>query len=161
MVNKTFLLLIVNLFIGGCFGDYSIRNIDKPVPDYYQLWEKVGSNQLDIKKKLLECGGNNPAGDMTSMNAAALTYMCMVQAGYFPLSSVNGSRKNIDSWCINWPDLPACQPGAEIPTPRIERRLNSHYCKSAMNYQFCKDTTRNPAACERMDFDNPPLECLP
>lgn len=84
--------------------------------------KKFGSNQLDIKKKLLECGGNNPARDMTSMNAAALTYMCMVQAVYYPLSS---------------------------------------YCKRKRVYQFCKENAVNPAACERMDFNNPPLECLP
>ena len=159
-LRRVFLLFII-VCVGGCFGDYSISNIDKPMPEYYMLWEKSGNNVLDIKKKLLECGAKNPSGDMASMNQSALTYLCMVQAGYIPLNSVNGSRKRSDSWCRNWPDLPACQTGAKIPVPSIKRRLNSDYCKRTRDYQFCKDTAPNPVACERMDFNNPPPECLP
>ncbi|HZK25094.1 MAG TPA: hypothetical protein VFC74_06870, partial [Oscillospiraceae bacterium] len=150
-IKNKILIIFISVFVWGCSSNRSICNIDKPMPDYYRLWEKAGDDEIGIKKKLLECGGKNPSGDMISINDSAITYICMVQAGYFLLVSVNGKRENHNVWCMNWPDLAACQKGANIPKPSIEKRLSSDYCKSARNYQFCKENVVNPAACERMD----------
>lgn len=63
--------------------------------------------------------------------------MCMERSGYYALQSVDGKRKKTNSWCYHWPDLPACQPGAEIPTPSVERRLNSRYCRVRTSFHAC------------------------
>lgn len=130
LVFSIYLLLLV-----GCFGDLSFQNLGKPPPDYYRLWGKQGETEFDIKKRLFECGWEG--GGYIEKNTGALVYMCMERAGYY-VQSVNGKKKQSSNpWCYHWPDLPACQPGAEIPTPSVERRLNSRYCRIRTSFQAC------------------------
>jgi hypothetical protein len=132
---KRSLVFSIAVLLTGCFDGYSIKNIDKPLPEYYRLWEKQGETEFDIKKRLFECGWEG--GGYIEKNTGALVYMCMERSGYYALQSVDGKRKKTNSWCYHWPDLPACQPGAEIPTPSVERRLNSRYCRVRTSFHAC------------------------
>ena len=134
----------------------------KPVPDAFFLWTKPEMSLVDSKKALLECGLPTPVGmgegfsRMTDNEYAAVT-VCMQRLGYtFKYGASRTMCKARQEL-----NLAACQSDAQIPAPSVEMRLNSDYCKRKRGYQFCKDTAPNPAACERMDFNNPPPECLP
>lgn len=113
-----------------------MHGFQPPLPDY-KLWRKEGVAELDIRKILMECGAIFPDGDshMLTQNETAIIQMCTERAG-FERIDFKGRPKPL-AWCRNWPDLPACQPGAEIPAPSVERRLNSHYCKMRTSFDFC------------------------
>lgn len=154
IINLTFFVLV--FLLSGC-----TEKAFKPVPDEYFLWTKPGMSLIDVKKSLLECGEPTPAGtgeafSLMTDNEHAIVEVCMRRLGY---TFEYGDYASI---CSTRPELnlPACQSGAQIPAPSVEMRLNSDYCKRKRGYQFCKDTAPNPAACERMDFNNPPAECL-
>jgi hypothetical protein len=65
----------------------------------------------------------------------------------------------------SWPHnkhLPACQPGAASPTPSVERRLGSWYCRVRTSYAYCLEHAINPPACDPdRDRRPPPPECVP
>ncbi|MFL9876180.1 hypothetical protein [Paraburkholderia megapolitana] len=132
----------------------------QPVPPTDFLWTQEGKSYLDVKKALLECGLPHPAGSgnrpMTP-NESASYGRCMLGAGY---TYKYGTFRLI---CATQPslNLPECRSDAPVPLPDINRRLNSGYCERKRSYAFCKKNAINPAACESMDFDNPPPECLP
>ena len=115
---------------------------------------------LEVQKALLECGLPHPNGDGLSPltpNESAAFGRCMLDAGY---TYKYGTSRMI---CAAQPslNLPECRPDASVPLPDINRRLSSGYCERKRSYAFCKQTAINPAACETMDFNNPPPECLP
>lgn len=156
-----FFILLLNILV-SCAGAF------QPLPPYYMSWSKQGSTTVDVKKIILECGDYNPSGtypvnNTPSRNEMALSHYCIVNSGYTYLDPFKGGKPNNNSWCRNNPELPACQPGAVIPKPSIERRLNSKYCRSRLNYDECmvivNDT--NGIICPSRNFDKPPPECLP
>lgn len=150
--------LIIGL--AGC----SIRSKFQPVPDEYLLWTKPGATELDVKKALMECGlpspspsGSGPDVAHMNRNDNALVDLCLMGSGF----TYHNPFKRNSSYCKNDPSLPACQPGAEIPKPSKELRLNSEYCKRKTDYQYCLKHAEYPEGCMNNDYKNPPLECFP
>ncbi len=48
---KRSLIFSIAVLLAGCFGGYSIKNIDKPLPEYYRLWEKQGETAGESTKR--------------------------------------------------------------------------------------------------------------
>lgn len=162
--------LILLFLLNGC-GQYSIRNIDKPPPQLHELWIKKGASFLDIRKSLLECGqislgrttvqayeNSGIIEKKEQVNHSFLVAKCMLNSGYIEQNT---------SWTLNnacsdrrYHDYPACQPNAIIPTPSVERRLNSWHCKIETDYEYCLKHAVNPSACKPDDYKHPPPECL-
>ncbi|MDO6645369.1 hypothetical protein [Acinetobacter guillouiae] len=148
-------LILVGILTSGC----SEKMFQPPPPDFLE-WIAPNSSIVDVKKKLLECGmpepsGKSPEYQQLGRNAQVSISLCMVNAGFsdkdeYPLCKYEKDRV-----------LPVCASGAEIPTPDINRRLNSHYCRTKSNYQYCKQNARFPELCDKNDYVNPRPECLP
>lgn len=152
-----FFLVVI---LSGC----NIASKFQPLPDYYLVWTKPGTTELDVKKALMECGlpspsptGNGPDVAHMSLNDMALSDLCMVNAGF----TYHDSFKRNSSFCKSYPSLPACQPGAKIPKPSKALRLNNDLCKRKTDYQYCIKHAPHPERCINNDYKNPPLECLP
>tara|TARA_R110000787_G_scaffold177485_1_gene289496 strand:- start:2343 stop:2867 length:525 start_codon:yes stop_codon:yes gene_type:complete len=166
-------LLVLFFLLVGC-TQYSIRNIDKPPPEDYQMWKKSNKSQLDVKKALLECGAIAPstlgwpyrkAYEKTGVieedeqfNHGFLVDKCMIKAGFIQQNT---------NWTLNeactdtrYRNYPACQPNAVIPSPSVERRINSWYCKVKSDYNYCLTHALAPQLCSREKTKNPPPECL-
>lgn len=60
------------------------------------------------------------------MNYNIMTNFCMERSGFTRIGRLDATA-TVCSWEHN-AHLPACQPGAEIPTRSVERRLNSWHC---------------------------------
>lgn len=164
-------LLVSLLLLGGC-TQYSIRNIDKPPSERYEIWKKSGVNILGVRKALLECGAimpswtvdgaykkNNIINQNDQMNHSFLTDRCMINAGFI---EQNTSWTLKDACAdVRYRDYPACKPDAVIPTPSAERRLNSWYCKVKSDYDYCLKHAIAPRLCSPEKTNNPPPECLP
>ncbi len=146
------------VLIGGCLGVGAFQ----PSPPYFQSWVKEGAAELDVKKSLLECGAASPYGGGNDANEFALVHFCMVRAGYMPYEYYSKQVENPDSWCRNWPALPACQLGAEIPVPDLSRRLQSEYCKIRSSSESCFALMGHESEfCKRLSFEKPFPECVP
>jgi len=165
-----YILLILLLLLNGC-GYYSIRNIDKPPPQLHEIWKKQGAAFLEIRKSLLECGQVSLGGASSEIyekigiierkdqiNYGFLVDRCMMNAGFV--------QQNI-SWTLKdacadtrYLDYPACQPEAAIPKLSIERRLNSWYCKTRRDYDYCLKHALAPQLCSPEKTKTPPRECL-
>lgn len=133
-MKKLFVLfLLAELY--GCRGAF------QPLPYEYELWRKEGATELEIKKIILECGISHPLGggaEGRSQNEIVLSHKCIENAGYIYFDPFKGKLDlNKEYGCHRNYDLPACQPGAEIPTPSVERRLNSRYCRIRTSFQAC------------------------
>ncbi len=131
----------------------------KPIPPAYLDWTKPGATVLDVKKIFLECGWPNPDPGNSDIERAGMTIndrvmaeLCMLRAGFVCRDK---------TWCHYHPNLPACQPDAQIPTPSVERRLNSRYCKIERSYEGCVKHARYPEKCKEQDFRVIVPECLP
>jgi len=160
-INKSLPFLLM-YFLTGCSGAF------QPPPPYYISWTKPGSSLVDIKKIILECGKYSPSGTypengVPSRNEMALGYYCIVNSGFTYLDPFKGGEPNNNSWCRNNPYLPACQPGALIPKPSVEKRLRSNYCRSRLSYGECMVILHDidGIICPRRNYEKPPLECLP
>ncbi len=138
-----------------------------PRPAYLD-WTKTGSTVLDVKKIILECGWPSPDPWLSQIEAAGMTIndqvlsrLCMIRSGFVS----RDSRDMKIYYCIDDPTLPACQPGAIIPTPSVERRLNSWWCNPDYTFYGCvQRDDRFPERCVKYDYrkrDNLPPECLP
>ena len=142
---KKLLLAFILLILTGC-STYMEQVVYKPAPATYEEWSKSGASILDIKKALLECG--KPASDtnfeiyekvfnisrydeLAYMNRLQFEDICLERAGY----KYNGiyDTKKICS-LEKYKNLSACQPNTITPTPSVERRLNSWYCKVKSDY---------------------------
>jgi hypothetical protein len=135
----------------------------KPRPPAYLDWTKPGATVLDVKKIFLECGwpSSDPGNEEIeqagmTINDQALAELCMMRNGFVCRDK---------TWCYYNPSLPACQPGAVIPTPSVERRLKSWWCTQKIErhnggYEGCLKTALYPEKCSTDDFSIPP-ECLP
>ena len=152
--------LLFFLVLAGC----NIESKFQPVPDAYLLWTKQGATTVDVKKTLLECGFPSPSPSAygpdvahMNMNDKVLAKRCMRNAGF----TYHDPFKSNSSLCNLYPDLPACQPGASIPKPSKERRLNSPYCKRKMSYEYCLKHAPYPENCIHNNYQKPPEECLP
>jgi hypothetical protein len=136
---------IMCCLLSACFPGFNIRNIDNPPlpPPESQLWKKPGIPELSVKKTLLECGWSgffrsDPKEEYNGINRIISVKICMENAGfnniwdqYIPPASSCRQRLKI------YPPLPVCQPGAEIPVPSVERRLNSRFCKTYSKNPEC------------------------
>lgn len=144
----------------GCVDE---RAFHPPLPDY-KLWRKFGMTELDIKKIRLECGAVSAqdGGGWQTLNETALVHMCIANAGFERIDFKGRiSDTPYDKWCRNWPDLLACQPGVEIPTPSVERRLNSEYCYIKRDFESCMEVLGEAGRTEcEIGQKNPP-ECFP
>jgi hypothetical protein len=156
-----FSILFLNVLV-GCSGAF------QPLPPYYINWSKPGSTVVDIKKVILECGKYNPSGtypedSWPSENEMVQGHYCIINAGYTYLNPFKGGKSDNNSWCRNKPGLPACQPGAVIPEPSIERRLRSNYCRSRLSYEECMVIVNDidGIICPRRNYEKPLFECLP
>ncbi len=156
---KHALVIMMAIMIVGC----STRESFQPAQPEYKLWTKTDTNELMVKKALLECG--NPATN-TSLSAAKRAGLSLndLQAIDACMESLGFKYKYKGHYradaCVNRPELPACQ-GKNIPKPSVKRRLNSKYCKRKRSYDYCVKTATNPAACKRIDYKNIVPECLP
>jgi hypothetical protein len=168
------------LFSSGCFPGFSIRNIDQVPKSEASLWEKPGSTLWDVRRALLECGALSPTGgtielmihegyvdEASRRDHSVQVSACMEKAGYTNnVAKRYGAQSDVELTCNTWKKkytLPACQPGAPVMERSAERRLNSNYCKRRRDYEFCKATAVNPAACDRRDYSKNEIEpvCLP
>ena len=153
------------IFLSGCVRAY----FQPPLPTY-KVWNKTGAGELDVKKALLECGDASPSatyqmyehafqlkGEKEIVSYILLTDACTEKSGF---TEYRWTFQDKCSWRHN-KHLPACQPNAKIPTPNVERRLNSWYCKIKTDYQYCLEHAVNPPACNPDGYKNPPPECLP
>jgi len=112
----------------------------QPPRDEYEMWLTPDVSRIDVFKSLLECGmtdpldGNVELNGQFDLNGYVAAKRCMESLGYVNVHS---------PICSESSTLPACQPGAKIPKPSVERRLNSKYCQSARDmiseekYQQC------------------------
>ena len=148
------------VFLTGC----NIESKLQPVADYYKLWSRPGTMELEVKKTLMECGWPSPDPSGSGLDVAhmtrndkALADLCMKKAGfsYRDPFGYNGSFCKLD------PTLPACQPGAEIPKPSKEKRMNTRYCKDYWDYEYCMKYAPYPEGCANNDPRNIPDECFP
>ena len=170
MTNRT-LISFASLFLFGC-STYMEQVVYKPAPATYQEWSKYGASILDIKKSLLECG--KPAPDISFeiyekafnisrydelayINKLEFENICMERSGY----KYNGTY-NTKKICLleKYKNLPACQPDIITHTPSVERRLNSWYCKTRTDYNYCLKYALAPQLCSLEKTQNPPPECL-
>ena len=125
-MKKTIFLIAISLMLASCFG----RKPFQPPPKEYEAWKKAGATELETKKMLLECGYPDPlnsGGYAWPINDMILSDLCLQTNGF-----VFNSDRNWRSYMCpknSKTNPPACQPNAVIPTPSIERRLNSPYCK--------------------------------
>jgi len=167
---KRYISLVFLLILNGC-GQYSIRNIDKPPPQLHEVWWKKGTSFLQIRKTLLECGQASLGGASSEIyekigiveqkdqtNHSFLVDRCMLKAGFVEQNT---------SWTLKdactdmrYRDYPACQLNAVIPTPSVERRLNSWYCKTKTDYDYCQRHALAPQLCNPEKIKTPPPECL-
>ncbi len=170
-MNRNVVSVLFLIPLTGCWGGYSIRNIDKPRPPAYEIWHKPGADTLKTKKTLLECGEPTISGSSfayerylglyTTDEQIAYSFMvtaCMEQAGF--VARWGGLKES----CALYPrymSFPACQPGAVIPKPSVERRLNSWHCKLELDYDYCLKHAVRPSLCRPDDFMHPPPECRP
>lgn len=153
------------LTLAGC----GLKQSMQPIPDYFHLWKKPGASLLDVRKSLLECGwptaspsGYGPDVAMMSPNDKVLADLCMENDGYRYTSPFHGYQViNACALFSNRQDYPACQPGAVIPKPTVERRLNSWHCKLELDYDYCLKHAVRPSLCRPDDFMHPPPECRP
>ncbi len=170
-MKKWALIFLTLLFLFGC-STYMGQGVYKPAPATYQEWSKYGSSTLLIKKSLLEC--DKPAPDVSFeiyerilninrydeqafMNKLQMENICMERAGY-KYNGVYDTKKicSLDKYKA----LPACQPNTVIPIPSVERRLNSWYCKTKTDYDYCLKHALAPQLCNPEKTKNPPPECL-
>jgi hypothetical protein len=97
------------------------------------LWHQPGKSYVDVKKSLLECGFS----DFFTKMAPSIDYLaasvCVERLGYVREKSHVSGKNPV---CANewYKDKPSCQRDAVIPTPNVERRLNSEYCQSPYHY---------------------------
>jgi hypothetical protein len=95
------------------------------------------------------------------MNDRVLARLCVIQSGFATRDLAD--MKN--SHCYRNPSLPACQPGAVIPTPSVERRLKSWWCNPDYTFYGCiRNDERFPERCIKYDWikrSKIPPECLP
>ncbi|EJF76889.1 hypothetical protein [Bartonella birtlesii] len=126
------LLSGVFLFImAGCHVEQSSQTV-------VDAWEKMGADQIEIKKALLECGMQHFDGHLNTeisldekLNAEETERLCMIQAGFH-------DKLGMVKWCEKYEHLPICQPNAVIPQRSIDRRLNSPYCKEHKEQPECQ-----------------------
>jgi len=131
---KTISLLLSGLFLlstAGC----EFRGFQPP-PPIYEAWVKPGADEVEVSKKLLECGNSDivNGGIGQSMNEMATSDFCMERAGF------RNKDGGAYEWCRNHPEknLPICRPGARIPAPSVKKRLNSAYCKQYRQSSTCQ-----------------------
>jgi hypothetical protein len=135
----------------------------KPRPPAYLDWTKLGATILDVKKIFLECGwpSSDPGNEEIeqagmTINDQALAELCMMRNGFVCRDK---------TWCYYNPSLPACQPGAVIPTPSVERRLKSWWCSHDYTFYGCvQHDERFQERCIKYDWrkrSKIPQECLP
>jgi|SRR3990167_1633633 len=163
MSMKNIRMPMACLCLSGCLAGCIDPEAFRPSPPYYESWGKHGTTTLEIKKMLLECGESHPSGGRDQgLNEEALVHLCMVSSGYSPVG-FKGRKEDPGGWCRNWSNLPACQPGAVIPEPSVERRLNSNYCRARLSYDECMVIVNDTDGiiCPRRNYEKPPLECLP
>ena len=168
---KRYILLACVVFLSGCWK-YNIANLGK-YTDEHETWRKQGvSPVLGIRKALLECGRVSLGGvtkqeyekvglieQKDQTNHRFLVDRCMINAGFIQ----QNTSWTLQDACADkrYRDYPACQPDAVIPTPSVERRLNSWYCKVKSDYSYCLKYSLNPTACSPEDARHLPPECLP
>lgn len=166
-------LLALLFLLNGC-GKYDIRNLDKPPPEDYETWKKPSNSQLDIKKALLECGAIAPSTlgwpyrkayekigiveQYEQFNHDFLVNRCMINAGFIEQNTSWPLKEACAD--VRYRDYPACQTHAIIPTPSVERRLNSWYCKTKIDYNYCLKYALAPQLCSPEKTKTPPPECL-
>jgi hypothetical protein len=168
-----YLLVALMFILSGCWK-YNISNIGKypTEAEQYGVWQKpkIKSTVVDIKKALLECGKISLGGvsqeiyekvgiieDKDQTNHGFLVNRCMEGAGY-----VDTGRYKVKDFCSwdKYKSLSACQPDAIIPTPSVERRLNSWYCKVETDYNYCLKFALAPQLCSPEKIKTPLPECL-
>jgi hypothetical protein len=171
---KLFIIVFTAFALTGC-GRYSIRNIDKPSPKYYEGWtDQKGYpvSTVKIQKALLECGSPsiNPSAIIyekalgitdldTELNHHFEVTGCMENSGYILRRSPLAKKCSLYK---HYSNFPACQPNATFADPSVERRLNSWHCRLKTSYAFCLENAINPAMCDKeRDHRPPPPECQP
>ncbi len=125
------------MFLVGC----NIRQGFQPLPDNYEIYQKNGLGEIEVRKALLECGMEDPIGylkldtgknDKEKVESMVYAEMCMFNDGF--------TRKNFKSICSQSPHFEACKPenAQFIPKRSVERRLSSAYCKTYPRADACQ-----------------------
>ncbi|UNE53568.1 hypothetical protein [Bartonella machadoae] len=128
------LSVIALIILSGCY-------LEEPSQTAVDVWEKPGTDKLEVKKALLECGMQS-FSDLSwesglslheRINNEASGDACMIQAGFHhKLGAMN--------WCEKYKadNLPICQPDAVIPQRSVMKRLNSPYCQENKDQPECQ-----------------------
>jgi len=126
---KHIALLLILSAVTGC----GLKSAGMVPPSDDKIWSKAGDSNVAVKKAIMECGMPNPFHDVYStkrmtLNEGVIYRFCMERTGYHTSTRSSGTQ-----YCktLREHNLPACQPGAIIPTPSARKRLNSSYCKSS------------------------------
>lgn len=134
MFIRFFVLIVLLILISGC------ANPPRPA---FMNYSKLGVDELEVKKAMLECGSGsiNPnkysnealglsGRDQTDerINHHMLVQLCMDRDGF------KYRHGTVEAACSlasrrEKPAYTACQPNPPIPERSIETRLNSHHCK--------------------------------
>jgi len=149
--------LLILIFVASALTGCIREAFQPPRPDFL-VWTAPGKSVLDVKKKLLECGMPEPSGrdyQTLGRNAQLSISFCMVRAGFHSETDYLMCTRETDRI------LAICAPGAEISKPSVNRRLNSPYCKSRMDYQYCRRNALYPDGCDNIEYVPPAPECLP
>nr|WP_294840600.1 hypothetical protein [uncultured Methylotenera sp.] len=165
-----FIIVVLLTILTGCWK-YNISNLGNYTAEH-ETWRKKGvSPFLGVRKALLECGKVSLGGvaeeeyrkvgileRKDQYNHEFLVDRCMLKAGFVEQNT---------SWALKdactdmrYLEYPACQPDAVIPTPTVERRLNSRYCKVRSDYDYCLKHALAPQLCNPEKIKTPPPECL-
>lgn len=117
------------------------RDAFAPPPDNYEMWTKPGADDVRTWKDLLECnypspfgGGARIEGGNRTLEEGAGSMICMERLGY---SYKEGHRVQRVCDLSGVKGRQACISGAGVPTPDVQRRLSSGYCKKYPQSEAC------------------------
>ncbi len=163
-------LLVLFLGVTGC------RSAFQPPPASFERWTRPGTSSHHIMASLMECGYPSPGPNIDEWNSAygtiwrapkLLAAKCMESQGYTEkfgegsksecrYYSFAETRKYLTGEQIEALER-ACAPGAPVPLPNVEKRLNSAYCKvkTYRDYPQCQQIVPQDSGSETRAASHP------
>lgn len=177
---KWVVLFAFSFFVCAC-GEHSIRNLGQMPSRDFDGWLDSSNTPISpgvATKILMECGDPAPGRGRESnhvyekimkikdfderINHHFSILGCMEHNGFYK----NGDRGSLKTSCKLYPRyaiFSACQPNAKFPERSVERRLNSWWCRTKTDREYCRKNALIPSGCDspKKDYNNPPPECRP
>lgn len=134
--------MLLAILLAVCTSSCLPKNAFAPPPDAYEHWLRPGSDDVTTWKHMLECnypepfrGGRGIEDGERTFDQVVASMICMERLGYSYLD-----EKRVIRVCespAGWRGSASCLPGAKIPVPDMNRRLNSGYCKRYPQSRAC------------------------